>query len=159
MSIDWPSWLVWGVTSTILLASIFALTQGVGMTRMSIPYVLGSMVTRDRDRARIVGIGLHIVNGIVFSLAYAIAFEVWGGATWLRGALLGLLHTVFVLGVLMPAMPGMHPAMASERRGPTVVRQLEPPGFFGLNYGIQTPLTVLVAHLAFGILFGAMYRV
>lgn len=155
---NWPSWLVWGATSTIVLSTIFAVTQGLGMTRMSIPYLVGSMVTRDRDRARLYGIALHGLFGLVFALMYAVAFEVLGHSSWWVGGLFGLLHAVFVLGVLMPALPGLHPSMASERRGPTVVRQLEPPGFFGLHYGVQTPVTVVVAHVVFGIIFGALYR-
>jgi hypothetical protein len=68
------------------------------------------------------------------------------------------LHALFVLGVLLPALPGLHPAMASERSGRTVMRRLEPPGFFGLHYGVQTPLTVVIAHVVFGIIFGALCR-
>jgi uncharacterized membrane protein YagU involved in acid resistance len=154
---NWGSWLVWGFTGTIILSTIFAVTQGLGMTRMSIPYLLGTMVTRDRDRARLLGIAIHVVIGWVLSLLYCIAFEVWG-ASWWRGGFFGLVHALFVLGVLMPAMPGLHPAMASERRGPTVVRQLEPPGLFGLHYGVQTPVTVVLAHLVFGLILGALYR-
>jgi hypothetical protein len=62
-----------------------------------------------------------------------------------------------VLVVGMPAMPGIHPRMASERSGPTIVRQLEPPGFLALHYGIQTPISVVVAHVAFGVALGALY--
>jgi hypothetical protein len=47
--------------------------------------------------------------------------------------------------------------MASEQRGPTVMRQLEPPGFLALNYGYQTPVSVLIAHPAFGAILGASY--
>jgi len=49
--------------------------------------------------------------------------------------------------------------MANEQYGPTVVRQLEPPGFFGLHYGIRTPISVLVAHIIFGVILGAFYVV
>lgn len=45
--------------------------------------------------------------------------------------------------------------MASEQQGPTVMRQLEPPGFLALNYGYQTPVSVLIAHLAYGIILGS----
>jgi hypothetical protein len=48
--------------------------------------------------------------------------------------------------------------MASETSGPTVVRQLEPPGFFGMHYGYRTPLSIVIAHLAFGIILGALYQ-
>ncbi len=60
--------------------------------------------------------------------------------------------------VLAPAMPGMHPRMASELQGPTVVRQLEPPGFLALPYGVRTPLSVPLAHVVFGIILGVFYR-
>lgn len=49
------------------------------------------------------------------------------------------------------------PRMASEDHGPTVVRQLEPPGFLALNYGVRTPVSVVIAHLAFGAILGAFY--
>ena len=40
-----------------------------------------------------------------------------------------------------------------------MVRQLEPPGFLALNYGVQTPLSVVVAHVLFGAIVGAFYSV
>jgi hypothetical protein len=57
----------------------------------------------------------------------------------------------------MRLLPGLHPRMASEQQGPTVMRQLEPPGFLALNYGYQTPVSVLVAHLAYGGILGSFY--
>ena len=62
-----------------------------------------------------------------------------------------MVHASFVLAVGMPVLPGLHPRMANEEYGPTVVRQLEPPGFLGLNYGYRTPLSVLLAHLLYGV--------
>jgi hypothetical protein len=35
--------------------------------------------------------------------------------------------------VVSPALPAMHPRMASEQDGPTPTKQLEPPGFMALN--------------------------
>ena len=68
------------------------------------------------------------------------------------------MHGAFVLLVGMPLFPTLHPRMASEQRGPTVVRQLEPPGFLGLHYGAPTPVvSTLVAHVAFGAILGAFY--
>jgi hypothetical protein len=65
----------------------------------------------------------------------------------------------FVLAVALPALPALHPRMANEQYGPTVARQLEPPGFLGLHYGIRTPISVLVAHTIFGVILGAFYVV
>ncbi len=151
------AWLVWGFAATVVLTTIIAATQGLGMTRMNIPGMLGTMVTRDRDRAKPIGIAMHLAAGWVFSLIYVATFQQWGGATWWKGAAIGFVHGAFVLVVLFPALPGMHPAMASERRGPTVTRLLEPPGFLGLHYGLQTPITVIVAHVVFGVVLGSFY--
>jgi hypothetical protein len=77
--------------------------------------------------------------------------------TWWFGAAVGLVHGAFVLAVALPALPGLHPRMASELRGPTVVRQLEPPGFLGRHYGNGTAIASLAAHVAFGAILGACY--
>jgi len=155
---NWPSWLVWGFASTILLTTIMAGSQGLGMTRMNIPYLLGTMFTPNRDRAKALGVVLHLINGLIISLAYVAVFHAWGGPTWWKGVSIAIAHSAFVLTAAMPAMPGMHPRMASESRGPSALRQLEPPGFFALHYGIQTPISIVVAHLVFGIVLGGFYR-
>src|SRR4029078_10392868 len=77
--------------------------------------------------------------------------------TWWFGMFLGLVHGLFVAAVVLPVMPGGHPRMASELRGPSVARQLAPPGFLALNYGARTPISVLIAHLAFGAILGGLY--
>lgn len=154
---NWGSWLLWGFASTIVLTTLMAGSQGIGLTRMNIPYLVGTMFTPDRDSARVLGVLLHVVNGWIFSLVYVAAFQVWGGPAWWKGALIGLVHATFVLTVGMPALPGLHPRMAGERQGPTVVRQLEPPGFLALHYGVRTPISVEVAHVAFGIILGVFY--
>jgi hypothetical protein len=59
----------------------------------------------------------------------------------------------------MALLPGLHPRMAGEDRGPTPTRQLEPPGLFALHYGQQTPAVVIIAHLVFGGILGLMYHV
>jgi uncharacterized membrane protein YagU involved in acid resistance len=155
---SWGSWLLWGFAGTVVLTTLMSGSQGLGLTRMNLPYMLGTMVTPNRDRARVIGIGLHLINGWLFSLIYVAAFHVWGGPAWWKGALIGLVHALFVLTAGMAAMPGIHPRMASVRRGPTVVRQLEPPGFLAIHYGIRTPISVVLAHVVFGIVLGTFYR-
>ncbi|HUS29191.1 MAG TPA: hypothetical protein VMZ53_11790 [Kofleriaceae bacterium] len=155
---NWGSWLIWGFASTVVLTTLMAGSQGLGITRMNIPYLLGTMVTPDRDRAKLLGIGVHLVNGWLFALIYIAVFHASGGPTWWKGAAIGAVHSMFVLVVAMPALPGMHPRMASETRGPTVTRLLEPPGFLALHYGTRTPLSVVASHLVFGALLGLLYR-
>jgi hypothetical protein len=154
---NWGSWLLWGFVGTVVLTTLMAGSQGLRLTRMSIPYMLGTIFTPNRDLAKVIGFGVHLINGWLFSLLYVAAFHAWGLAAWWLGASIGFVHAAFVLIAGMRLMPGMHPRMASEQQGPTVMRQLEPPGFLALNYGYQTPATVLVAHLAFGTILGAFY--
>ena len=151
------SWLLWGFAATVVLTFVLAGSQGLGFTRMNLPYLLGTMFTPDRDRAKLLGVGIHFVNGWMFSLAYVLAFESVGRSTWWFGAVIGIVHAMFVLAVGMPTLPSLHPRMANEQQGPTVVRQLEPPGFLALHYGIRTPISVVASHAVFGAILGAFY--
>lgn len=151
------SFLLWGFVATVVLTTIIAAGQELGLSRMSMTFMLGTMITPSRDLAQALGFVMHFVNGWIFALVYAAAMESIGMATWWLGALIGLVHGSFVLMVAMPMLPGMHPRMAGETRGPTPTRQLQPPGFLALNYGAQTPLLSLVAHAAYGAIFGGFY--
>lgn len=155
----WEHALLWGFFSTLVLTIVMAAAQGLGLSRISMPLLVGSIFTPDRDRANLIGAAVHFVNGWLTSLVYALVFTALGRATWWLGALLGLLQGLFVVVALLPLLPSLHPRMASEDYGPTPTRQLEPPGFLGLHYGRLTPVITLVAHLAYGILLGALYRV
>jgi uncharacterized membrane protein YagU involved in acid resistance len=155
---NWDSWLLWGFVATIVLTTISAGAQGLGLTRMNLPHMLGTIFTPDRDRAKFYGFGVHVAAGWLFSLGYVMIFQSLGVAGWWRGALLGLLHAVFVLVVVMGLLPGLHPRMASEQRGPAAQNLLEPPGFLALHYGVQTPLAILLSHVVFGAILGAFYR-
>ena len=154
---NWASWVLWGFVGTIVLTTLMAGSQGMRLTRMNLPYMLGTIFTPNRDRAKVIGFAVHLVMGWIFSLLYVAAFHAWGRATWWLGAGVGFVHAAFVLTAGMRLIPGIHPRMASGQQGPTVMRQLEPPGLLALNYGYQTPLSVVVAHLAFGAILGAFY--
>ena len=144
---------------TVVLTGLMSGSQGLGLTRMSLPYMLGTMFTPDRDRARLVGFLVHVVNGWLF------AFDLRGGLRELAAGHLvaGRPDRAGARGCscCWPAwrlLPALHPRMASEQHGPTPTRQLEPPGFLALNYGRRTPIAVLLAHLVYGAILGAFYR-
>src|SRR6266567_4687200 len=150
--------LLWGFAGTVALTSLMSGSQALGLTRMNIPFILGSIFTPNRDRAKAIGFVLHFFNGWLFASMYAAAFESWRRATWWLGALLGLAQAALVLLASTTLLPAVHPRMATEQRGPTPTRQLEPPGFLASNYGYRTPLSVLVAHVIYGAILGAFYR-
>ena len=149
--------LLWGFVGTVILTTMMAAAQGLGLSRMSIPFLLGTLVTSSRDRAMGIGAALHFLNGWLFALVYIAGFEAIGRANWWLGAAGGALHASFVLAVLMPLLPTLHPRMVSEYFGPTVNRQVQPPGFLALNYGRTTPLAALLAHVAYGAVLGGFY--
>jgi len=126
---------------------------------LDLPLILGTVVTREPDRARAAGFVIHLVIGQVFALGYAACFALLGQATWWLGGLLGALHGALALTVLIPLLVGIHPHMASNRAGLKSTAVLEPPGLLGLNYGAQTPLVTFTAHLAYGIALGLLLDV
>jgi uncharacterized membrane protein YagU involved in acid resistance len=156
--VDAKAAIVWGLVATILQTTLEVAGQRLGVSRMSLPFLLGTMLTSQRDRAQIIGLGLHVANGWVFGLLYAMILErMHRRAGWLVGGITGCLHALFLLIVGMDALQAIHPRMASEDHGPTPTRQLEPPGFLALHYGRRTPLLVVAGHVLYGMVFGALY--
>jgi len=155
---NWGSWLLSGFLGTLALSTLLSTSQGLGLTRMNLPYLIGTFFTPQREKAKVYGFAIHLLNGWVFSIFYVLVFEARHMANWWFGALLGLAQALLVLTVGMSLMPGLHPRMASEQHGPNANRQLEPPGFMALNYGVRTPISVFLAHAVFGAILGSLYQ-
>jgi uncharacterized membrane protein YagU involved in acid resistance len=153
---DWAGWAIFGLIATAALTAVMIGAQLAGITRLDLPLMLGTLVAADPDQARVAGFFIHLVNGQGFALGYAAAFAAADEATWWAGALLGALHGVVALLVIMPLLPGVHPHMASERAGLDSGAALEPPGLLGLNYGRETPLVTMLAHVVFGSALGLL---
>lgn len=158
MTLNVASILLWGFVATLLLTTTMAGSVALGLSRMSIPFMLGTMITPDRNRAPLYGFVGHLANGWAFAFLYAVAFESLGRATWWLGSAIGVVHALVVLVALMPVLPGLHPRMASEHHGPEPTRALEPPGFMALHYGRRTPLVSLLAHVIYGAVLGTFYQ-
>lgn len=156
--IDIGQWIALAFIATVVFTVLESGSQAVRLTRMSMPYLLGSTLSPSRDRARALGIGMHLAMGQAMALAYLWIFHVVRSGTVRTGLLLGTMHGLFMVLVAIPAMPAWHPRMASDEQGPTATRQLEPPGRLALNYGWGTPVSILLSHMAFGALLGALYR-
>lgn len=156
---DWAGWAVFGLVATSALTAVMTTAQLAGFTRLDLPLVLGTLITEDPDRARIAGFAIHLAFGQVFALGYTLVFALLHTATWWLGGALGLVHVAVALMVLLPVLPGLHPRMASQRAGPASRAVLEPPGLLALNYGVQTPVVTVVAHLVYGVALGLLLQV
>lgn len=149
--------LLWGFAATVTLTTIIVAAQSLGLTRIDMPFIVGTMFTPDRDRAKALGYAVHALNGWWFAIIYALFFDAMGIASWWVGSGIGLVQGMVVVVAVLPLLPGVHPRMVSDARGPEPTRLLEPPGFLAKNYGRTTPLVLLVAHVIYGFVLGAFY--
>ena len=148
--------LVGGFLGTVVLTTALRAASELRLTRMDIPFLLGTAFSEDRRRAKAIGYGLHFLAGLVFALMYWAAFSVIGEASWWLGGLFGLVHVAFAGSALVNVMlPVVHPRMGTHATSARSTPLLEPPGFMLVNYGRSTPLVAIAAHLAYGMIVGA----
>lgn len=151
--------VLWGLVATTAMATVLQLSQGLGLSRMSLTFMMGSAFSGRRNVATVLGFVLYVLGGWAFAFLYFAFLSSLGIETWWMGALLGLIHGAFLLTCAMPLLPFVHPRMASEFHGATALRQLEPPGFLAMNYGYQTPVAALVAQVVYGGVLGACLQI
>ena len=144
-----------GFAGTLVLTTALRAGNEVGLTRMDLPFLLGTAFTTDRTRAKALGYVLHFLAGIAFALIYYAVFAAIDDSGWWLGAAFGFAHGLFsgtaLVNILLPLF---HPRMGTPSTAAPSVALLEPPGFLMLNYGVQTPLVSLAAHIAFGAVVG-----
>ena len=147
--------LAGGFVGTLVLTTALRTANELGLTRVDLPFLLGTAVTADRGRAKALGYLLHLTAGAAFALVYYAIFSALDTSGWLLGALLGLLHGIVSATALVSILlPVVHPRMGSELSAADSSPLLEPPGFLMLNYGRGTPFATLLAHIAYGTIVG-----
>jgi hypothetical protein len=144
-----------GFVGTLVLTTALRAANELGVTRVDLPFLLGTAVTVDRGRAKAIGYLLHFVAGEVFALVYYAIFAAIDTSGWPLGALFGLLHGIVSSTALTNVLlPIVHPRMGSELSAADSSPLLEPPGFLMRNYGHGTLVATLVAHIAYGAIIG-----
>lgn len=148
--------LVGGFLGTVVLTTTLRAASEFRLTRMDIPFLLGTAFSDDRRRGKAIGYVLHFLAGLVFALMYWVAFRVLGESSWWLGGLFGLVHVGFAGSALVNILlPVVHPRMGTHATSARSTPMLEPPGFMLINYGRQTPLVAIFAHVAYGMIVGA----
>ncbi|AVV44151.1 hypothetical protein PYK79_23865 [Streptomyces sp. ID05-04B] len=144
-----------GFIGTLVLTTALRAASALSLTRMDLPFLLGTAVTVDRTRAKALGYLMHFANGQIFAFVYYAVFLAIHHAGWWLGALFGLVHGLFAVTALVNTLlPLVHPRMGSPLTSAPDVALLEPPGFLMLNYGPSTPIVSVSAHIAYGALIG-----
>jgi hypothetical protein len=147
--------LAGGLVGTFVLTTGLRTANELGLTRVDLPFLLGTAVTSDRARAKAVGYLMHLAAGEAFALVYYAIFTAIGTSGWLLGALFGLLHGIVSATALVNVLlPAVHPRMGSPLSAAGSSPLLEPPGFLMLNYGRRTPIATVLTHVAYGTIVG-----
>lgn len=146
----WPA-LAGGFAGTLVLTTVLRTASEFHLTRMDLPFLLGTALTANRTRAKALGYLAHFVMGQIFALGYYALFLALDRHDWWLGALFGLGQSVFAGTVLVNVLlPLVHPRMGTPASDAATAALLEPPGFMARNYGLRTPVVSLFAHVAYG---------
>ena len=140
--------LAGGFVGTLVLTTVLRTATELHLTRMDLPFMLGTAVTEDRARAKAIGYAAHFVLGLAFAMGYYGLLLALGRSDWWLGALFGFGHRLVAGTVLINVLlPLVHPRMGTPLSDASTVALLEPPGFMQRNYGPQTPAVSLLAHI------------
>jgi hypothetical protein len=147
--------LAGGFLGTLVLTTGLRSANELGLTRVDLPFLLGTVVTHDRARAKAIGYLMHLVAGEGFALVYYAIFTAIGTSGWFLGALFGFLHGIVSATALVNVLlPAVHPRMGSPLSAAGSNPLLEPPGFLMRNYGRRTPIATLLTHVTYGAIVG-----
>jgi uncharacterized membrane protein YagU involved in acid resistance len=151
--------LAGGFVGTLALTTALRAANELKLTRIDLPFLLGTALTINRSRAKALGYLLHFVFGLLFALVYYAIFVAIHQSGWWLGALFGAAHGLFASTALVNTLlPLVHPRMGSPLTGAASSPLLEAPGFLMLNYGRQTPLVTILGHIAYGTIVGGFIQ-
>jgi hypothetical protein len=144
-----------GFVGTLVLTTFLRAGSELGLTRMDLPFLLGTAFSADRTQAKALGYGLHFVAGQAFAAMYYAVFVAIDESSWWLGAAFGLVHGMFAGTALVSTLlPLVHPRMGTPDTGADSRPLLEPPGFMLLNYGPSTPVVALLVPAIYGAIVG-----
>src|SRR6185436_9665154 len=93
-----------GFVDTLVLTTALRTANELGITRVDLPFLLGTAVTADRARAKALRYLLHLVAEELFAITYYAIFVAIDASGWPLGALFGLLHGIVsataIVGIL-----------------------------------------------------------
>jgi hypothetical protein len=74
--------LLWALVATAVMTTVLQGSQGLGLSRLSLPFLFGTFFTVDRRRAVLAGSLIYLAGGWVFALLYFFVFASLEMATW-----------------------------------------------------------------------------
>lgn len=131
--------IVAGLAGTAVMTALMYMAPMMGMPKMDIIGMLGTMVAPNRDTAALLGVVIHFMMGVLFAIVYALLWRAGlGDPTWIWGLIFGAVHGVIAM-IGMPVMVRMHPRAPEMESGLLMVAGL------------------LMGHMVFGLVGALVY--
>jgi len=128
-----------GLAGTLMMTVLMYIAPAMGMPKMDIIGMLGTMFTANQGAARVMGTVAHFMMGAVFAIIYALLWSLGiGSPTWLWGLIFGAVHGVVTM-MMIPMMMKMHP---------------RPPQ---MDSGVMMMVGMLMGHMVFGLVVALTY--
>jgi hypothetical protein len=107
--------LTGGLVGTLMLTTTMRAATELRLTRIDLPFLLGTAFTTNRIRAAALGYALHFGFGLAFACGYYLVLEAINDASWWLGAVLGVVHALFAGTALVNILlPLVHPRMGTR---------------------------------------------
>ena len=131
--------IIAGLAGTAIMTMMMYIAPRMGMPKMDMPRILGTMFISKEGTATALGMVIHFMMGAIFAIIYALLWRLGlGSATWGWGLIFGAVHGI-VAALMMPIMLRMHP---------------RPPE---MSFGTMMILGVLMAHLVYSLVVALVY--
>ena len=138
-----------GFVATAGMTALMYAAPMMGMPKMDIATMLGTMFVASPGPAFWLGIMVHLMMGaILFPTIYRFVLQPASGTGTGKGVLFGLLLWAAANLMAMPMMGAIHPMVKSG--------MMPAPGFLMLNLGMMAPMGSLIGHLLYGVLLGKL---
>jgi uncharacterized membrane protein YagU involved in acid resistance len=131
--------IIAGLAGTVAMTILMYLAPLMGMPKLDIISMLGTMFTSNKTVATIIGVMAHLMMGVVFAFIYVLLWSFGiGSPTWLWGLIFGAVHGLMVY-LIMPMINRMHP------------RPVEMEG------GTKLAVGMLMVHMLYGLVVALVY--
>ena len=138
-----------GIVATAAMTALMYAAPLMGMPKMDIATMLGTMFVANPGPAFWFGMMIHLMMGtVMFPAIYRFVLQPGSGSGTGRGVSFGLLLWAAANLIVMPMMGAIHPMVKSGR--------MPAPGFLMLNLGVMAPMGSLIGHLIYGGLLGKL---
>lgn len=140
-----------GVFGGLIMGIIMMIAHYTDMTPLDMPMYQGSLMLGEiSSMAWWVGMFSHLIISGLIAIVYAFGFVYFvEKANWVVGAVFGFIHWL-IAGVFFGIMSFVHPLMQTN--------ELASPGIFATNFGYFSIAAVLILHLIYGAVVGAIYN-